>query len=76
MVVVIKNSLFQNQMRRRTPGGVFLFLVRHDKHITYQQQHSIFDEDRSNNKQKSRLKSKEKYKKMREKIGNYILQKI
>lgn len=66
------NLLFQNQTRRRTPGGVFLFLVRHDKDITYQQQHSIFDEERSKNKQKSKMKMREKYKKIKEKIGKYI----
>lgn len=73
MPITIFVIVLQNQTRRRTPGGVFLFLVRHDKHITYQQQHSIFNEERTNSKQKIKFKSKEKYKKMREKIGKYIL---
>lgn len=36
----------QNGRRRRTPGGVFLFLLKHHDNITPAQQKSIFSEDR------------------------------
>ncbi|XP_033252866.1 phosphorylated adapter RNA export protein-like isoform X2 [Drosophila miranda] len=40
--------MIKNGRRRRTPGGVFLFLLKHHDNITPEQQKSIFDEDRQN----------------------------
>jgi len=52
--------LIMNQTRRRTPGGVFLFLVRHDYHITPEQKQLIFDEEKrvGNKLNKERKKKK------------------
>ncbi|XP_017015127.1 phosphorylated adapter RNA export protein [Drosophila takahashii] len=38
--------MIKNGKRRRTPGGVFLFLLKHHDSITQEQQKSIFSEDR------------------------------
>ncbi|KAH8353970.1 hypothetical protein KR067_006705 [Drosophila pandora] len=38
--------MIKNGNRRRTPGGVFLFLLKHNNKITQEQQKSIFSEDR------------------------------
>ncbi|XP_034107125.1 phosphorylated adapter RNA export protein [Drosophila albomicans] len=40
--------MIKNGRRRRTPGGVFLFLLKHHDSITPAQQKSIFTEDRQN----------------------------
>ncbi|KAH8415934.1 hypothetical protein KR222_004324, partial [Zaprionus bogoriensis] len=40
--------MIKNGRRRRTPGGVFLFLLKHHDSITPAQQKSIFSEDRQN----------------------------
>ncbi|ALC40541.1 Phax [Drosophila busckii] len=40
--------MIKNGRRRRTPGGVFLFLLKHNDNITPEQQKSIFSEDRHN----------------------------
>ncbi|XP_039502281.1 phosphorylated adapter RNA export protein [Drosophila santomea] len=38
--------MIKNGNRRRTPGGVFLFLLKHHDNITQEQQKRIFSEDR------------------------------
>ncbi|XP_075168686.1 phosphorylated adaptor for RNA export [Haematobia irritans] len=45
----------QNGLRRRTPGGVFLFLVKHNETISAEDQKAIFSEDR--NKSNKNLKA-------------------
>ncbi|KAH8297168.1 hypothetical protein KR044_005795 [Drosophila immigrans] len=40
--------MIKNGRRRRTPGGVFLFLLKHQDNITPAQQKSIFTDDRQN----------------------------
>lgn len=57
--------LIQNQTRRRTPGGVFLFLVRHDYHITPEQKHKIFDEERQKFNKTVKEKKKKKHQKLK-----------
>ncbi|CAG9829117.1 unnamed protein product [Diabrotica balteata] len=52
--------LIMNKTRRRTPGGVFLFLVRHDYHITLDQKNQIFGEERQRFKQYTKKKQKQK----------------
>ncbi|XP_050499294.1 phosphorylated adapter RNA export protein [Diabrotica virgifera virgifera] len=52
--------LIMNKTRRRTPGGVFLFLVRHDYHITLDQKNRIFGEERQRFKQYTKKKQKQK----------------
>ncbi|KAF5307177.1 hypothetical protein FQR65_LT00693 [Abscondita terminalis] len=61
--------LFQNQSRRRTPGGVFLFLVKHDNNLTREQMMTIFNEERAKYKQEVRLKRKLKFQQMKQKIS-------
>ncbi|KAH8277781.1 hypothetical protein KR018_006817 [Drosophila ironensis] len=40
--------MIRNGQRRRTPGGVFLFLLKHHNSISQEQQKSIFSEARQN----------------------------
>ncbi|EDW36114.1 GL17621 [Drosophila persimilis] len=50
--------MIKNGRRRRTPGGVFLFLLKHHDNITPEQQKSIFDEDRQNmNKSRKQIET-------------------
>ncbi|KAJ8957634.1 hypothetical protein NQ318_017523 [Aromia moschata] len=55
--------LVMNQTRRRTPGGVFLYLVRQDYHITREQRDKIFGEEKQRNKVNAKAKQKQKTKK-------------
>ncbi|KAH8402209.1 hypothetical protein KR009_010455 [Drosophila setifemur] len=44
--------------RRRTPGGVFLFLLKHHHNVTQEQQKSIFSEDRQSlNKSRKQMET-------------------
>ncbi|KAK9871871.1 hypothetical protein WA026_015118 [Henosepilachna vigintioctopunctata] len=52
--------LIMNETRRRTPGGVFLYLVRCDESITRKQKDEIFNDER--NKHKKNLKEKRRKK--------------
>ncbi|RZB39498.1 RNA GG bind domain containing protein [Asbolus verrucosus] len=61
--------LVMNQTRRRTPGGVFLFLVRHDYDITPEQKDKIFDDEKQKAKVMIRNKQKKKLKKLKEEIA-------
>ncbi|KAM8712978.1 hypothetical protein ACLKA7_013321 [Drosophila subpalustris] len=50
--------MIKNGRRRRTPGGVFLFLLKHHEKITPAQQKSIFSEERQNdNKSRKQIES-------------------
>ncbi|KAH8370899.1 hypothetical protein KR093_005510 [Drosophila rubida] len=50
--------MIKNGRRRRTPGGVFLFLLKHHNNITPAQQKSIFTEDRQNdNKSRKQIET-------------------
>ncbi|XP_030559991.1 phosphorylated adapter RNA export protein [Drosophila novamexicana] len=50
--------MINNGRRRRTPGGVFLFLLKHHDKITPAQQKSIFSEDRQNaNKSRKQIET-------------------
>ncbi|XP_023018246.2 phosphorylated adaptor for RNA export [Leptinotarsa decemlineata] len=60
--------LIMNQTRR-TPGGVYLFLVRHDYHITPDQKTEIFGEERQRNKKMIKEKQKEKTQKLKHEIA-------
>lgn len=42
----------KNGQRRRTPGGVFLFLLKHHDSLTPEDQKAIFSEDRHNAQKK------------------------
>ncbi|CAH2005311.1 unnamed protein product [Acanthoscelides obtectus] len=57
--------LIMNQTRRRTPGGVFLYLVRNDYHITPEQKRNIFGEDRKKNNRAAKERQKEMLKKVK-----------
>lgn len=61
--------MIMNQTRRRTPGGVYLFLVRHDYHITPDQRNAIFGEERQNYKNLVKKKQKQKRLKLRQEIA-------
>lgn len=61
--------MIMNQTRRRTPGGVFLFLVKHDNDITREQMMTIFNEERMKYKQEVRLKRKLKLQQIKQKIA-------
>ncbi|KAK4885508.1 hypothetical protein RN001_001779 [Aquatica leii] len=61
--------MIMNQSRRRTPGGVFLFLVKHDHNLTREQMMTIFNEERVKYKQEVRLKRKLKLQQMKQKIS-------
>lgn len=45
---------FQNRQRRRTPGGVFLFLLKHHESLSAEDQKAIFSEDRQNANKKNK----------------------
>lgn len=60
---------FQNQTRRRTPGGVFLFLLRSDGNLTREQLGKIFDEDRQKYKEVMKMKKKMKLNSLKKKNG-------
>ncbi|XP_058975892.1 phosphorylated adapter RNA export protein-like [Musca domestica] len=48
----------KNGQRRRTPGGVFLFLIKHNETLSADDQKAIFSEDRTNaNKKHKDMKS-------------------
>ncbi|XP_037714242.1 phosphorylated adapter RNA export protein [Drosophila subpulchrella] len=50
--------MIKNGKRRRTPGGVFLFLLKHHDSITQEQQKSIFSEDRQSlNKSRKQIET-------------------
>ncbi|KAF7280148.1 phosphorylated adaptor for RNA export isoform X2 [Rhynchophorus ferrugineus] len=57
--------LIMNQTRRRTPGGVFLFLVRHNSELTAEERKNIFNEDRQKYNKAVKDKKKEKIQKMK-----------
>ncbi|CAH1116522.1 unnamed protein product [Phaedon cochleariae] len=61
--------LIMNQKRRRTPGGVYLFLVRNDYHITFDQKNEIFGEERQKHKQMLKAKQKAKTLKLKSEIA-------
>nr|XP_022909316.1 phosphorylated adapter RNA export protein [Onthophagus taurus] len=61
--------LIMNQSRRRTPGGVYLFLVKHDDNLTREQRDTIFEEERQKSKQLINMQKKKKYKEMKMKSG-------
>ncbi|KAG5879000.1 hypothetical protein JTB14_017410 [Gonioctena quinquepunctata] len=58
-----------NQTRRRTPGGVYLFLVRHDYHITQAQKTEIFGEERQKYKQIIKAKQRIKAQKIKKEVA-------
>ncbi|XP_017772340.1 PREDICTED: phosphorylated adapter RNA export protein [Nicrophorus vespilloides] len=57
-----------NNTRRRTSGGVFLLLVKHDNELTKDQLNIIFEEDRLKAKEELKMKKKNKFDKMKNKI--------
>ncbi|XP_044263188.1 phosphorylated adapter RNA export protein [Tribolium madens] len=61
--------LIMNQTRRRTPGGVFLFLVRHDNDLTQEQKNNIFDDEKEKSKIMMKKKQKKKLKKLKDEIA-------
>ncbi|KAF5301354.1 hypothetical protein FQA39_LY10752 [Lamprigera yunnana] len=61
--------MIMNQTRRRTPGGVYIFLVKHDNNLTRDQMMTIFNEERTKYKQEVRLKRKLKIQHMKQKIA-------
>lgn len=62
--------LIMNQTRRRTPGGVFLFLVRHDKDLNLEERNKIFDEEKQKYKKIIKDKRKEKLQKIKDETKN------
>nr|CAI5830879.1 unnamed protein product [Callosobruchus analis] len=60
--------LIMNQTRRRTPGGVFLNLVRNDYHITPEQKRDIFGEDKKKTRHEVKEKQREKFNKTKKHI--------
>ncbi|CAG9858981.1 unnamed protein product [Phyllotreta striolata] len=61
--------LIMNRTRRRTPGGVYFHLVRHDYHITYDQRNEIFGEERRQIKKIVKEKQKEKAEQAKRKVA-------
>lgn len=61
--------LTMNGTRRRTPGGVYLYLVKKNSNITKEQQLKIFNEERVNYKKKSRAKKKKKLQELKQEIA-------
>ncbi|CAH0551172.1 unnamed protein product [Brassicogethes aeneus] len=61
--------LTMNETRRRTPGGVFLYFVRNDYHITLDQKMAIFGDDRQAFRKEQKQKKKEKHNKLRLEIA-------
>lgn len=46
--------MIMNGSRRRTPGGVYLFLVKNDRHIPRSDIREIFAQDQKNNANRKR----------------------
>lgn len=65
--------IFQNQSRRRTPGGVFLFLIKHDNDLNQDQRLLIFEDERQRYKDDVKKKKKKKINKMKQQLGENIL---
>ncbi|KRT83198.1 hypothetical protein AMK59_4267 [Oryctes borbonicus] len=61
--------LVMNQSRRRTPGGVFLFLIKHDSNLTAEQHSLIFEDEKQRYKNDLKKKKKKKTDKMKQQIG-------
>lgn len=61
--------LIMNRTRRRTPGGVFLFLLKKDEHLPMDQQRIIFSESRQEQLRERRALQKAKLKSIKEKYG-------
>lgn len=64
--------LIMNQTRRRTPGGVYFFLVKHDNDLTAEQTREIFEDSL----EKFRVEAKEKKKQKRLKMKAEISEKM
>uniref|UniRef100_U5EMS7 Phosphorylated adapter RNA export protein n=1 Tax=Corethrella appendiculata TaxID=1370023 RepID=U5EMS7_9DIPT len=59
--------LIMNGMRRRTPGGVFLFLLKHNEEVSPEDKKLIFlDERKSVNSDKKRSKARQREEKVEE----------
>lgn len=57
----------QNGMRRRTPGGVFLFLLKNSCDLQHEQKKQIFfDESRKQNKEQKLLQAMKRDRKVEE----------
>lgn len=61
--------LILNQSRRRTPGGVFLYMTRMDEFITKEQRDAIFGEADKKNKDQRKLQRKKKNLKLKLEIA-------
>ncbi|KAL3286708.1 hypothetical protein HHI36_001203 [Cryptolaemus montrouzieri] len=72
----IENHVFQNQTRRRTPGGVFLYLVRCREDITREEKHKIFHDERKISRNDLKERRKMKIEKLRKQTGNIKIKSI
>ncbi|GJQ87878.1 putative PHAX RNA-binding domain protein [Trypoxylus dichotomus] len=61
--------LVMNQSRRRTPGGVFLFLIKHDSNLSAEQHSLIFEDEKQKYKDELKKKKKKKIDKMKQRIA-------
>lgn len=64
----------QNGSRRRTPGGVYIYLLKNNDHIPMNKINEIFQPDKEMHKLEKKLKDKEKKKKLKRKISKYCVQ--
>ncbi|KAK9702441.1 Phosphorylated adapter RNA export protein, RNA-binding domain [Popillia japonica] len=61
--------LVMNQSRRRTPGGVYLFLIKHDSNLSAEQHSLIFEDEKQRYKDNMKKKRKKKIDKMKQQIA-------
>ncbi|XP_018335722.1 phosphorylated adapter RNA export protein [Agrilus planipennis] len=61
--------LIMNQTRRRTPGGVFLFLVKHDSDLEEEQLAKIFEDEKQKFKHAQKMRKKVHRDKLKAKIA-------
>lgn len=61
--------LIMNQSRRRTPGGVYLFLIKHDNNLTQEQHSLIFEDERQRYRDETKKKKKKKVDRMKQQIA-------
>lgn len=83
VLIVLPHSLkfknntfhFQSQKRRRTPGGVFFFLVKNDRHLPQGVIKTIFDDPKKRILEKQKKQMNKRRKKMERAQKNKELKK-
>lgn len=79
LMVFLFTELLQNNSRRRTPGGVYLQMLKEDKDVTQEMLGKIFEGEMSGHEmkkyfeEKRKKKQKKSYKRNSKGIFNFLL---